>query len=325
MIRKVLLAIATVLALSTLISSPALAQAPQEERVRVDVTKFPELTSTRYGVFWGDNLLNPNSPNYDPSLRYGPDGTRFGQPGGQNLDFYRRNGIAVDEASLRLENGRKKGDPWPGDGDYGTIINDGLTGLTETHAYLKIHTDLNLNEDNTQLFAPTMLGPDYCRLEAVIRYQRDYYGVTHRYFAIFTHDQYTYGQGDWTNVYTLDQGAFQYQYVSANDEVIVRTTKSGSGANTLWTVDLFDVNDSTWDYVTSVYGTSQVQEGWCFWEEYGLGPTWPTLPQITARYILVKIGGSYYFVTGTEGYVRDYGSIPYGKGYNENYYEWYVN
>ncbi len=325
--RKTLIVISTILIIClSIVSSTALAQDEKDNRKKVDIEKFPELTCNKYGVIEADNLLDPNSPNYDPSLRYGLEGTRFGPPGKQNLDFYRKLGIDVDQYNY-LEKDRKKSDPLPGDISWGTVIDDD-NSVEAVQAYQKIHTSLTLNGNSWKyLYAPTLMAPDYCRLEIVVRYKH-HNGVTERHLAVFTHG--TAGGGSFTNIYSLDQGAFQYRYVNGADEVIIRIEKTGSDNNPTWKACLYDLVDHEWDEIASVTGKSILNKGWDAWEEIQLGnpPGWPTLPEITSRYLIVEVNGTPYFVTSTYGDEYLDGTFPdeeYEREMIEDYYEWSVS
>jgi len=72
--RITLLLISLVLILSLIIPSSIVSARETE----IEDDKLPEELCTKFGEFELDNVLDPQSPNYDPSQRYGPEGTRFG-------------------------------------------------------------------------------------------------------------------------------------------------------------------------------------------------------------------------------------------------------
>ncbi len=325
--HKLFITITVVFMAFILLSSSVLAQGEQDGKKKVDVTQFPELMTKNYGVIEADNLLDPNSPNYTPALRYGKEGTRFGPPGKRNLDFYRRMGLPIGEDSTNLEKDLHEKDTEPiedGSGMYwGTNI-FGEKDVWMTQAYQKIYTNLYLLDNSEDLYAPTMLAPDYSRLEIVIRYTRIGY-TTYRTLAVFAHSTTTRGEGDWYDIYDLDQGAFQYRYVNGNDEVITRIEKTGSENNPTWTAYLYDLIDNQWDSITSATGKSKVgTDGWSIWESYHLYPDWPTLPEITSRYLIVDDGSGPYYVTSSYGYPFTYSMSHYSTDMIEDYYEWSV-
>jgi hypothetical protein len=311
------------LIISLLLTPSVLAQDEKDnEMIKVDVEKFPELTCNKYSVFEGDNLLDPESPNYDPSLKYGPEGTRFGPPGKRNLDFYREKGMIIDERSAFLEEDLKDEQPWPGDADYGTALRSGM-GVEFTQAYQKIYTTINLYQDGDLLYAPTLLGPDDCRLESFAMYVRK--GITtYRLWGIFEHSTTTPGGGSFPFQTPMD-ATFCTRYGGGANEVITRVSKTS--ATPTWAVYLYDRIDSEWDQIGSTStGTRCLanSDGWDAWEEWNFAPYWIQLPQITSRYLLVQVSGTPYFVTNTYGYVIDNGSMPYPKTMVSNYYHWSV-
>jgi len=128
----------------------------KDERIKVDIEKFPELTCDKYGVFEGDNLVDPNNPQYNPSLKTIP---RFKST--DNKKTY------------------NKETPWPGEADWGTSLRDKST-VTFWQAWQKINTSITLPENTDTLFAPTLKGANGCRLESVAWYTNSL-GTTYRY------------------------------------------------------------------------------------------------------------------------------------------------
>ncbi|MBN1367541.1 MAG: hypothetical protein JW967_06425 [Dehalococcoidales bacterium] len=319
--RRLFVVISIVSILLLFITNSVLANDTKNERILVDTKKFPELTCDRYGVFEGDNLVDPNNPNYDPSLVYGPEGSRFGPPGKRNLDFYRSIGWNINEESVLLEKDLNKKDPWPGDAEYGTFLRSGKS-VQLVQAYQKIYPTITLNESGDFLYAPTLLGPDNCRIESVASYVRSG-TTTYRRWQVFVHSTTTPGDGSWYFVANMDI-AFCNRYGGTANEVLARIENAG-GSPTLWKAYIYDRIDYQWDLIWQTYGTRPNSEGWDAWEEWYLSPNWPTLPQITSRYLDVQVSGTLYVVTNTYGYLMNQGTaIPYTKSMINNYYYWSV-
>jgi hypothetical protein len=305
--KKYLQALMIFLSLFTLffafVPSTALAEDGSDGRIRVDVTKFPELTNTRVGRFEGDNWLDPRNRNYNPSAI--PKTPRFTE---------------LENPSPNSNIGRPKQLPFPGDGEYGTNIAGG-NQVEFTSAYQKVDPTITLFENNDVLYAPTLMGPDYSRLESVAAYYR-IGTTTYRQWMVFEHSTSTPGQGSWVFNTPMDS-SFTSRYVSAANEVITKVVKFSGPA---WNVYLYDLIDSEWDQLldSNSSGSSTYQAGWDWWEQYNLANLWPNLPQLKSRYLLVQVSGTPYFVTSTYGSKRDQGSINYPKNHVSDFYEWYV-
>jgi len=280
--------------------SPVLAQEP------VDISKFPGLSSNKYGLCELENVCDPNSPNYDPSQLYGPEGTRFGPPG-----------KGIKDSSRDYD----KDDPFPGDADYGTALYSGKS-VECVYATQKINTSISLNDTGDFLYAPTLLPPDYCRLETLASYH--YNGSsTEKYWRVFCHSTSTWGQGyfPWS---TQMNSTFCTRYAPGNT-VVTQVLKSGSST---WSVYLFDWIDHQWDFIVYSTGNSKAPGGygWDAWEEYGFSNDWPDLPEIRSYVLMVEVSNQWYLVTSTYGWEHDNtpGNFPYDYDMNNNFYDWYV-
>lgn len=100
------------------------------------------------------NTLNPGSPNYNPADRYGPPGTRFGPPG--------KRGPELSEPGMEAQ---------VEDHHYfGTGIFSGndVVGVWAAH---RVYDNIELNESEDVLYAPTLQAPNNCRLESVTSYR----------------------------------------------------------------------------------------------------------------------------------------------------------
>ena len=107
-----------------------------------------------------DNTVNPDSPYYDPSERYGVEGTRFGLPWNRSTDFP----IPPGEIEKTTRTTQRY---W---GTY--ILNyDEVRGV---YAYMKFFKWLSLPEDpSIALYAPTVICSNWCPLEVMSRYWYD--------------------------------------------------------------------------------------------------------------------------------------------------------
>ncbi len=221
------------------------------------------------------------------------------------------------------DNNYVKEQPWPGDTNWGTAIKSNM-GIEFSQAYQKIDPTINLPDPGDALYAPTLIGPDQCRLESVSSYYHNG-ATTLRRWQVYTHSTTTPGQGVFITIYDMDAN-FCTRYGGGNNEVITRVAKTGAYPH--WSVYLYDRIDSEWDFVCGAYGARpDASGGWDAWEQWylGTGSNWPSLPQITSRYLLVQVNGTPYFVTSTYGYQLDTGiAIPYSKSMVSNYYQWSV-
>lgn len=258
----------------------------------------PEEVCDKFGKCELDNVLDPRSPNYNPAHRYGGEGSRFGPPGKRSEDVPALGGI---------------GALWTYHNYFGTHVYSGKS-VERIWARQKISTSLDLNDTEDYLYAPTLMAPDYCRLESVAYYH--YNGSsTDRYWKVFSHGSHSFIWGTPMNT------SFCSRYENSG-YVSTMVFKSGS----TWYVNLYDWIDSEWDYVTSESGNGDHSHGWDIWEEYDLNNNWPDLPQLRSYYLRVYVNGKYKYVTRTYGtQVKCLpGGFPYDYGWNSKYYDWYV-
>lgn len=263
----------------------------------------PEAYVTKVGVSEIDNVLDPKSPNYDPSQRYGTDGTRFAKL--KNVDK-KLDKVTLDEdEDTHYHWGTYLYPEDPDDPD------DNVDGVL---ARQKVSTTLTLENTNDTVYAPALIAPNDCRLESVASYFHN--GVsTQRYWKVFDH--YTEGF-----VYATQINATFCSRYANSGYVTTKIIKEGS----YWVVYLFDWINTEWDTITTAYGDGDHAYGWDYWECYYLDDDWPDLPQLRSYYLLVHLDGSWYYSTSTFSgiFLRLPVTFPYSKGYNSNYYDWYV-
>ena len=261
--------------------------------------KLPEELCTKIGKFDLDNVLDPNSMNYDPNQRYGPEGSRFGPPDNYN-----------DYVHTLINEGERSGVQYY----YGTYIypNEDVEGVW---ARQKISTSLNLENSGDSLFAPTLLAPNYCRLESLASYVHNG-SSTERYWKIFDH------YNDCFIWATAMNANFTSRY-SNSGYVSTWIDKTGEDH---WWVYIYDWTDSEWDLCTSAYGDGDHSYGWDAWECYDLYDDYPDLPEIRSYYLRAYDDGDWEYVSssyGVDTYLLPV-DFPYDYDMNSNYYDWYV-
>lgn len=300
------LALTMVMVMSVVLLPPVLA-APEQEQENEE-EQFPEEECDKYGICELDNFLDPDSPNYDPDLADALEGTRFSSNTEADIE-------ANEEDDL----------PFPGDSEYGSILRPDK-GVIKVKAYQRIFTDLELNDNDDTLFAPTLFASDYCRLESLAAY---YYaeGSWRQHWMVYCHDENQWGQGSWVWGVDMD-AAFCNRYLNSG---YVTTMITQTGVGPTWTVYLYDWIDSEWDYVEDASGTSQAPGGygWDAWEEYNLadGDEWPDISEMRSYHLRVSMNGTvFYAASSLYAYEHDAmdGDCPYDYDMNENYYDWYV-
>ena len=241
-----------------------------------------------------DNTLNPASPNYDPTERYGTPGTRFGPPGQRS-----------SESPLRAR------DEMRGVGHrvFGTSINT-YSNVTYAYAQHTYYSDVTVPE-NTNLCAPTLMCSNLCPLEIVTHYW--VHNGMKREIAVYNH-------------YT---GIFESATESVNDYLssgfyTAEILKSGS----TWYAMIYNYSTSQWETLYSESGSGTYYYGWDIWEEWGFNESnWPDLDskRFEAKSVIIHVGASDYYVTSTYGSAyNDVGTAPYSFNWVNNYYRWYV-
>lgn len=198
---------------------------------------------------------------------------------------------------------------------YGTYV-DPNEDVDRIWARQKISTSLELETFNDTLYGPTLLHPNYCRIESVASYL--YNGSsTERYWKIWDH------YNDCFIFATAMNATFCNRYANSS---YVSTMIKKTGEDHWW-VYLYDWIDSEWDLLLSAYGDGDHSYGWDIWEYYLYGEDWPDLPELRSYYLRVYDDGDYYYVTSTYGTVLpsdNFDDVPYDYDMNSNCYDWYV-
>jgi|WetSurMetagenome_2_1015567.scaffolds.fasta_scaffold09211_6 hypothetical protein len=247
------------------------------------------------------NTLNPNSPKYNPKDIYGPEQTRFGPPGKRSADISQLDENIIDA-------------PIPGDVTdhqyWGTTMDSGtITGL---YAYQSISTTLTL-PNNTTLYAPTMICPNYCSLELVTYYACDNFGDMYRKVAVYNHSTESFAWSAFTDA------TFCSKYIR-NNAYSAELLKSGS----YWWALIYNYNNNTWDSLYNYTSQSNI-DSWDMWEEYNMAPNFPSLPSITSQSIEVLLNGTWTYISSSYG--DEFNGITsatgYSKGWTAQYYNWY--
>ncbi len=253
-----------------------------------------------------DNLLNPASPKYNPALKHGKAGTRFGPPG------QRSNDIPFNESS-KLKESQKTilgvGHRW-----FGTGI------LTYTNAigfYAKQQFQpTQINDFGTTLYAPTLLGSNYCPLEISTTYEDVDY-VRYCEIKVFDHTL-----GDFQ--FSLTAVSPYLEYSNGSYYYYADIIKSGN----TWYALLYNVSNTTWEIVYSQSSSTSSPYGWDIWEEWYFDESpWPTLDnRFSTVDLQIRIsGGLFTPITSTYGSEqKDVGTAPYSFQWVNNYYNWYV-
>ena len=261
-----------------------------------------------YNALTNYDLLNPDNPKYDPSLKYGPEGTRFGPPG--------KNTPNIPELSQGANSPLVDGQ-W-----FGTNIfyNSNIYGV---YASQSVYNNITLNESGDILYAPTIIGPNQCGLEMTTEYKRTG-STTSRGIRLW----------QWINA----QQAQPIAYVVITPTFISSYVRGGRylmeilyiAASQKWQALLYNFSASRWDSLgpTVPSQTSGQTIGWDIWEEYFLDNNWPTLPSIGSSNLKVKIGSggdTWAYVTSTYGNQGwDLVDAPYPHFYINYYYSWMV-
>jgi hypothetical protein len=249
-----------------------------------------------------DNTLNPKSPNYDPSNRYGGEGTRFGPPGERS-----------EEIPLASELD-SRGDRYTYHHWYGAEIKD-VSGIVGARAKQEVHTNLTLNDSSDYLYAPTLIAPNECALESVTYYDKKLFGMD-REWRVWDHTTEQFEYATDINASFCDKYVRNGFYYTKVVEIL-----------STWYACLWNYNSNYWDAKYNQDDDGDRSDGWNIWEEYDLDNDWPTLPEIQS-YDLEVYDGSYWIDvdSSTYGAVNSDlpGGFPYLYGFNHYYDDWYV-
>jgi hypothetical protein len=287
---------------------PAMANDPEYDNSETElVPPLSDPSKIDYDALTKYDLLNPKNPNYDPSLKNGPEGTRFGPPG--------KNTPNISELSQGVNS------PLVDQQCFGTNIfyNSNIFGV---YANQSIYNNINLNESGDNLFAPTIIGPNQCPLEMTTEYKRAG-STTSRGIRLWK----------WNNGQA--QGI---SYLDASPTFMSSYTRGGRylmeilyvAASQKWRALLYNYDTSMWASLGPLVPsqTGGQTSGWDIWEEWYIANNWPTLPFILSSNLKVKIGSAgdtWTYVTPTYGNQGwDLDNAPYPHFFINYYYLWNV-
>jgi len=206
---------------------------------------------------------------------------------------------------------------------FGTLLDESISQITGVYSKNEVHDSGISLKDNTFLYAPVTLAPNYSGWEVTTMYEGTSSG-TDKYVVLFNHVTKEYNwnnehviDSNFINTYTLTQNSSDYYYT--------QIIKYGSG----WYVYLYNFDTAGWELWDVVSGNGNISDGWVAWEEYHFDndncPT--TLPEIEGERIKVKHDGSWKYATSSYANEYDDGSICgiTDATFSSNYYEWSVD
>ncbi|MEW6143116.1 MAG: cohesin domain-containing protein [Chloroflexota bacterium] len=241
------------------------------------------------------NRLNPNSPTYHADFRYGGEGTRFGPPG--------------KRVSAPLITQQQDQQYW------GTKMKGGLS-VTGVEARQKISTTLTVGDSNDWLYAPTLMAPDFCPVESVTVYHKNWFQIMERQWRVWDHVlgdfQYALDLDDWFIDNYVRDGCYKTQVI-----------KYGIS----WWVMLYNYSYSVWEIKYSRDGGQSIFDfGWDWWEEWGMAHDWPAIPEIRSKDLQAYVNGYWYVVNARYGleHYSDPFNTTYDYGWTTPYREWYI-
>ncbi len=314
--------------LLTIVVAPVSAEQPDDVPVGI---KWPEpvtdISQTVPDSCPRANLLNPESPNYKPALHNMGKGTRFDP---EFILTKKGGGLRDGPVDQQWKGTRIYGDEnltavfsdpvdhqWIGTRIYGD------ENLTAVFARQKSWKSLNVDEDEW-LFAPTLLGANYCPLEVVTYYHKES-GVMKRLWTIYDHSK-TPGWQTAIEIERDDNAAWSRYNLSGyyNTELIWDEKEQK------WWACLYNWYTAAWERKYSSSGTHEYN-GHNLWEEWGMydNRRYPDLKIIRAKDLRVYIDDAtpdWHKVTPSYG--RELKSLrshfPYDWVWVKEYYYWKV-
>lgn len=171
---------------------------------------------------------------------------------------------------------------------FGTGLDVDTSSQVGVYFKNEVHDSGITLEDNTILYAPTVLPANNSPVEVVTSYvDKGFFSGTEKKVVLYNHVTGTF---DWDDAFVIDSN-FINDYtlsVSGSDYYYTYVYKSGSN----WAVYIYDVANTQWDLWDVISGTGPYSDGWVAWEEYYFDGSCPTtLPEIKARGVQVYDGG----------------------------------
>lgn len=164
----------------------------------------------------------------------------------------------------------------------------------------------------TTLYAPTLLGSNYCPLEITTEYVW-VSGVLQRAIGVWDHNSNQFVVSD-TNVTPFLNSSNQY----------IAEIYDNSGT---WEAMVYDYSISQWLILYTDSTSTTSMYGFDIWEEYNFNESsWPVLgTQFDSSSIEICISGTWHNITSTYGNQQaDLGTAPYTFTWTNQYYHWHV-
>ncbi len=178
------------------------------------------------------------------------------------------------------------------------------------YAQQQIITNLTI-PNNSDLYAPTLLGPNSALYEAVTAYHN--WGGMTRHFAIYNHATHA-----WVLAKNLDS-TFTSKYTSGGYYSVIIRKLSGT-----WRVYLYNYQTGLWESQVSGTGTGVYSYGWDIYESYLSGCS--NLPVFRSRELQVVTTTGWKYITSTYGNEwTNLISCAYSKSWISQFYSWTID
>ena len=209
---------------------------------------------------------------------------------------------------------------------FGTLLDKLTSDIFGIYSKNQVHeTGITLS-DNSYLYAPTTLAPNYSPWEIVTYYSNEGNG-TEKKVVLFNWVTETY---DWDSAHTIDSNFIDSYTLtfSGKDYYYAEIIKR---SDNIWYAYLYNFDIPAWELWDSQTGSGQYTEGWVVWEEYDFWPfNCPTeLPEISGKLIRVNYDGPIFwpFVNSTYASEHDTGDICgiTSASFSSNYDDWSVD
>lgn len=274
-------------------------QAQNEAQVIAPATPIIDSSKAHYAVNETLNLNNPKNPLYG-KVKLPPIG-----PSGKKYLVENQTITSETVAPAQAVNHIY----------WGAGITDN-SNIIASAAVQQILPTYSVTGGNT-LYAPTLMGPYNCPLEAVTVY---FDGAL--VFGVWDH---TLSSNQWI-VYQLMDSSFKDKYVrninGLSNAYQVEVVRTGSS---FWQVYLYNFRDSCWDIIEyKNHNLGFTRGGWDMWEAYYSTP-YPSQPQIQSTNVQVYDirDNQLHNVDSSYGYSISSGDLTgYTRSFISNFYNW---
>lgn len=206
---------------------------------------------------------------------------------------------------------------------FGTLLNKEINDIWAVYSKNQVHVDSITLQDDTFLYAPTILAPNYSGLEIVTYYGNEGNGLgTEKYVLVYNHNTQTFNwdnkhviDSNFLNSYTLNWYGKDYFYTEILEYKDV------------WYAYIYNFDTHSWHIWDSETEDGPIVDGWVAWEEYFFDDNCPTtLPDITGKRIYLYHNEVWKLATSTLASEYDSGSICgiTNATFNAEYYDWTV-